>query len=183
MLYFARHASVGLKGVGKLRFVAEPAVLRVRAETRKDGHVELHGFLEHEPSDRVFEIDQGRVIVGAPTWFLVPESAELFLVPDTPPWVLESIAKDPFGPDFGPMPIDALIGFMAAELAVHTWDLARTAKVDERLDPGLVKYTNSVWRALPDEVLRSQGMMGAKTKVERGADTQTRMLNYLGRAV
>lgn len=97
--------------------------------------------------------------------------------------VLQSVADDPFGPDFGPMPIDALIGFMAAELAVHTWDLARTAKVDERLDPGLVKYTNAVWRALPDGVLRSQGMMGPKVKVEKGADAQTRMLNYLGRTV
>ncbi len=97
--------------------------------------------------------------------------------------VLQATAVDPFGPDFGPMPIDALVGFMTADLAVHTWDLARTAKVDERLDPGLVKFTNSVWRALPDEVLRSQGMMGPKVKVEKGADTQTRMLNFLGRTV
>ncbi len=96
---------------------------------------------------------------------------------------LQSIANDPFGPDFGPMPIDALIGFMAAELAVHTWDLARTAKVDERLDPGLVKFTNTVWRALPDEMLRSQGMMGQKVKVEKGANAQTKLLNFLGRTV
>ena len=50
---------------------------------------------------------------------------------------LHRIANDPFGPDFGPMPIDALIGFMAADIVPHTWDLARTAKVDERLDPTL----------------------------------------------
>ncbi|MDH4277893.1 MAG: TIGR03086 family metal-binding protein [Acidimicrobiia bacterium] len=97
--------------------------------------------------------------------------------------VLQSIAKDPFGPDFGPMSIDALVGFMTADLAVHTWDLARTAKVDERLDPGLVKFANTVWRNLPDPVLRSQGMFGPKVKVEKGADAQTKMLNYLGRTV
>ncbi len=97
--------------------------------------------------------------------------------------VLQSIAEDPFGPDFGPMSIDALVGFMTADLTVHVWDLARTARVDERLDPGLVKFSNAVWRRLPEEVLRSRGMFGPKVKVEKGADTQTRMLNFLGRAV
>lgn len=97
--------------------------------------------------------------------------------------VLQSTAEDPFGPAFGPMSIDSLIGFMTADLTVHTWDLARTAKVDERLDPRLVKFSNTVWRNLPDEVLRSRGMFGPKVKVEKGADTQTRMLNFLGRTV
>ena len=97
LLYFAREGSqISIKGIGKLVFVPEPLVLRVQAESRqKDARVELHGFLEHEESDRAFEIDAGRVIVGAPTWFLWPETAEIFRVPDTPPWVLESIAKQP----------------------------------------------------------------------------------------
>ncbi len=95
ILYFARDAQVSLKGVGKLRFVPEPLVLRVRAENRKDGNVDLHGFLEHPPTRRTFEVDQGRVIAGAPTWFLYPETTEIFRVPDTPPWVLEAIAKQP----------------------------------------------------------------------------------------
>jgi superfamily II DNA or RNA helicase len=96
-LYFARDQSqVSIKGIGKLVFVPDPLVLRVQAESReKDARVELHGFLEHPETQRAFEIDQGRVIVGAPTWFLWPETAELFRVPDTPPWVLESIAKQP----------------------------------------------------------------------------------------
>lgn len=38
------------------------------------------------------------------------------------------MAKDPFGPGFESMPIDALVGFMAADLVPHTWDMARTAK-------------------------------------------------------
>ncbi|HLT37769.1 MAG TPA: SNF2-related protein, partial [Enhygromyxa sp.] len=96
MLYFARQASVSIKGVGKLIFVAEPLVLRVEATTRGTDHrVELRAFLQHERSDRNFEVDKGRVIAGAPTWFLWPETSEIFLVPDTPPWTLEAVAKRP----------------------------------------------------------------------------------------
>ena len=57
------------------------------------------------------------------------------------PEVLASIAKDPFGPDFGPIPVDALVGVMAADLVPHTCDLSPTAKVHEELDPEPAKYT------------------------------------------
>jgi superfamily II DNA or RNA helicase len=93
LLYFARDTQVSLKGVGKLRFVPEPLLLRVRAEARRDANVDLHAFLEHVESARTFEVADGRVIAGAPTWFIAPETAELFCVPDTPPWVLESIGR------------------------------------------------------------------------------------------
>jgi uncharacterized protein (TIGR03086 family) len=99
------------------------------------------------------------------------------------PGVLESIAKDPFGPDFGSVPMDQLLGFMAADLVPHTWDMARTAKVDERLDPALVKHTLAVWKTLPEEVLRMPNMMAAAVKPAPGADAQTKMLNFLGRTV
>jgi superfamily II DNA or RNA helicase len=97
LLYFGREGSqIAIKGIGKLVFVPEPLLLRVQAESReRDARVVLHAFLEHPPSGRAFEVDEGRVIVGAPTWFLWPETAELFAVPDTPPWVLESIGKQP----------------------------------------------------------------------------------------
>jgi superfamily II DNA or RNA helicase len=96
MLYFARRASVSIKGVGKLIFVPEPLVLRVEAKSRGTDHrVELRAYLQHKPSERDFEVDKGRIIAGAPTWFLWPETAEIFLVPDTPPWTLEAIAKRP----------------------------------------------------------------------------------------
>jgi superfamily II DNA or RNA helicase len=94
LLYFARGSTVSLKGVGKLQFVGEPLVLRIRAEPRPGvSSVILHAFLEHRSSGRTLEVNSGRVIVGAPTWFLLPETAEVFLVPDTPPWVLEAVAK------------------------------------------------------------------------------------------
>ncbi|HRB04912.1 MAG TPA: TIGR03086 family metal-binding protein [Ilumatobacteraceae bacterium] len=97
--------------------------------------------------------------------------------------VLESVAHDPFGPGFGPMTIDALVGFMAADMVPHIWDMARTAKVDERLDPALVKYSLATWKALPADVLRMPGMMGAAVKAPAGADAQTKMLSFLGRTV
>jgi len=97
--------------------------------------------------------------------------------------VLEAIAHDPFGPGFGPMPMDTLIGFMAADLVPHTWDMARTAKVDERLDPALVKHTLATWKGLPEDVLRMPGMMAAAVKPAPGSDAQTKMLNFLGRVV
>jgi superfamily II DNA or RNA helicase len=96
LLYFARNASVSIKGIGKLEYGNEPLLLRVRAEARERDHrVELHAFLQEPASERTFEVDQGRVIVGAPTWFLWPETSEIFQVPGTPPWVLEAVAKQP----------------------------------------------------------------------------------------
>ena len=99
------------------------------------------------------------------------------------PDVLHSLAHQPFGPEMGDLPIDVLIGFMGADLVIHAWDLARTAKVDERLDPALCKVTLGMWQGLPDEVMRGSGMFGAAVKPAKGADVQTRLLNYLGRTV
>ncbi len=98
------------------------------------------------------------------------------------PGVLQAVAHEPFGPEFGSIPMDLLVGFMAADLSVHVWDMARTAKVDERLDPGLVKASMAVWKTLPDEIMRGAGMFGPAIKPEKGADAQTKLLNFLGRA-
>ncbi len=94
LLYFARNAAVSLKGVGRLKFVREPLFLRVRAEPRQgSATIDLHAFLEEPVQGRTFEVEDGRVIAGAPTWFLMLTTGELFLVPDTPPWVLAAVAK------------------------------------------------------------------------------------------
>ena len=98
------------------------------------------------------------------------------------PGVLQTMAPDPFGPDFGPMSIDFLAGFIAADLTVHTWDLARTAKVDERIDPALCKVTMAAWKTLPEGVLRMEGMFAEPIKPIKGADAQTKLLNFLGRS-
>lgn len=96
---------------------------------------------------------------------------------------LATVAHEPFGPELGSFPVDVLVGFMAADMAVHVWDMARTGGVDERLDPGLVKFTNVTWRSVAEEVLRAPGMMAERVTSPPGADTQTRLLNFVGRTV
>jgi hypothetical protein len=61
--------------------------------------------------------------------------------------------------------------------------MARTAKVDERLDPTLVKHSLVTWKSLPEHVLRMPGMMAAAVKPAPGADAQTKLLNFVGRVV
>ncbi|HRE02273.1 MAG TPA: hypothetical protein PLV68_13300 [Ilumatobacteraceae bacterium] len=97
--------------------------------------------------------------------------------------VLQKITHQPFGADFGDMPLDVLVGFMAADMVPHVWDMARTAKVDERLEPSMIKFSTAAWKTLPEAVLRGKGMMGAKVASAKGADAQTKFLNYLGRTV
>lgn len=84
---------------------------------------------------------------------------------------------------FGPMPIDTFLTFMGADLLIHTWDLARTAKVDDRLDPALCKEVLAVWKTMPEDMLRSPNVFGAAVKPAKGADAQTKLLNFLGRTV
>ena len=100
------------------------------------------------------------------------------------PGALQHDVHEPFGPEFGSMPMDAFIGFMGADLVIHTWDLARTAKVDERLDVGLTNMAFAAWKALPEAVLRSPGMFATRIKPPKGAVLQTRKFpNFAGRAV
>jgi uncharacterized protein (TIGR03086 family) len=99
------------------------------------------------------------------------------------PGALQAMVNEPFGPDFGSMPMDDFLPVMGADLIVHAWDLARTAKVDEQLDPALCKITMATWKGLPEAVLRSPGFFDPAVKSVKGADAQTRMLNFLGREV
>ena len=82
---------------------------------------------------------------------------------------------------FGPMPVDAFLAVMGADLIVHAWDLARTARVDDRLDPALCKATLATWKTLPESMLRSPNVFGPALKPPPGADVQTKMLAFLGR--
>jgi uncharacterized protein (TIGR03086 family) len=67
------------------------------------------------------------------------------------------------------------------DVLVHTWDLARAAGLDERLDPGEVHQAFEA--ALPmDTMLRSAGACGPKLDPPAHADEQTRFLAFLGRA-
>jgi uncharacterized protein (TIGR03086 family) len=99
------------------------------------------------------------------------------------PCALQRVATEPFGPEFGSFPVEGFIGFMVAELVPHTWDLAKTAKVDDRLDAGLCTVALAAWKTLPKEVLRSPGFFGPAVTPPKGADAQTRLLAFVGRSV
>jgi uncharacterized protein (TIGR03086 family) len=76
---------------------------------------------------------------------------------------------------------EAVDRFGNLDVLVHTWDLARAAGLDERLDPGEVHQAFDA--ALPmDEMLRSAGACAPKLDPPVGADEQTRFLAFLGRA-
>ncbi|HEX4215718.1 MAG TPA: TIGR03086 family metal-binding protein [Candidatus Dormibacteraeota bacterium] len=73
--------------------------------------------------------------------------------------------------------VDQFVNF---DVLVHTWDLARAAGLDERLDEAEVHRTFE--RILPaDEMLRSPRVCGPKLDPPPGADEQTRFLAFLGR--
>jgi uncharacterized protein (TIGR03086 family) len=84
---------------------------------------------------------------------------------------------------FGEQSFESLVSrLLCADTMVHTWDLARATGQDDRLDP------QGVTRAMDflgpiDEAIRRPGGFAAKIEPAPGADEQTRLLNFCGRAV
>jgi uncharacterized protein (TIGR03086 family) len=125
----------------------------------------------------------GSVKIGSDPYGAWAKGRDQLLAALDQPGALQQIANEPYGPEFGSFPIDGFIGFLVAELVPHTWDLARTAKVDDRLDPGLCSVALATWKTLPEAVLRSPGFFGPAVKPPKGSDPQTKLLAFLGRAV
>jgi uncharacterized protein (TIGR03086 family) len=74
----------------------------------------------------------------------------------------------------------ARFGFM--DLVVHSWDIARAAGGDEKLDPTDVHDMFEMAKPM-DEMLRTPGVCGPKVDAPAGADEQTQFLAFLGRKV
>jgi uncharacterized protein (TIGR03086 family) len=72
----------------------------------------------------------------------------------------------------------AQFGFI--DLVIHSWDVARAAGGDEKLDPADVHATFEMVEPM-DEMLRHPGVAGAKVAVPPDADEQTRLLAFMGR--
>jgi uncharacterized protein (TIGR03086 family) len=75
---------------------------------------------------------------------------------------------------------EAVDRFLASDLPIHGWDLARATGGDEVIDPaeverGLVSYPQFA------ELLRSPGVCKPPVESAPDADDQTRLLNFLGR--
>jgi uncharacterized protein (TIGR03086 family) len=86
-------------------------------------------------------------------------------------------------PRFGEMPFEDLVSRMVcSDTLVHTWDLARATGQDERLDEHAVAVAWT-WMQPAGDTLRASGAFGPAVEPPVGADTQTKLLCFLGRTV
>jgi uncharacterized protein (TIGR03086 family) len=92
----------------------------------------------------------------------------------------DALAKEMDGP-VGKMPAGQIIGrFVAMDLLVHTWDLARAVGADERLDEHSVRHAYEALKPM-DAMIRQPEVFGPKLEPPAGADLQTEFLYFLGR--
>jgi uncharacterized protein (TIGR03086 family) len=92
----------------------------------------------------------------------------------------EVLAREIDGP-VGKMPVGDIIGrFVAMDLLVHTWDLARAVGADERLDEDSVGLAYEALKPM-DAMIRQPNVFGPKLEPPPGADLQTELLYFLGR--
>jgi uncharacterized protein (TIGR03086 family) len=92
-------------------------------------------------------------------------------------------ASDEFDGFFGRMSFAAAIDrFICFDLAVHGWDLARGADLDETMRPDEVVAVRAAADGFGD-ALRQSGVCGPPVDVAPDADDQTKLLALLGRHV
>lgn len=83
---------------------------------------------------------------------------------------------------FGEQSFESLVSrLLCADTLCHTWDLARATGQDDRLDPEAVDKATDFLAPL-DEAIRRPGGFAPKIEPPAGADPQTRLLNFTGRA-
>lgn len=94
-----------------------------------------------------------------------------------------SIASREYESPMGTTTFEKTVGmFGVGDVLVHTWDLARAAGLDERLDPDEVKRLYEVMEP-NDEMMRKGTAFGPKVEVSDDADDQTKLLAFTGRRV
>lgn len=95
-----------------------------------------------------------------------------------PAGALDKVVPTPFGE----MPADTFAGIIVLDPLTHSWDLARAAGVDDRLDPELVSICFERIKPM-DAAIRGRGVFGPARTAPDGADEQTQLLAFLGREV
>jgi uncharacterized protein (TIGR03086 family) len=75
---------------------------------------------------------------------------------------------------------EALDMVVTPDVLVHTWDLARSTGLDDRLDPVEVHRMFDGIEPM-DEMLRSSGHYGPRVMVPGDADELTQLIGFLGR--
>jgi uncharacterized protein (TIGR03086 family) len=92
----------------------------------------------------------------------------------------EHLSKTVQGP-LGEMPLDQLVGMILTnDVLIHTWDLAKTAGIDVKLDPQLVEDAYNGLQPI-DAMVRSDQVFGPKVDPPADADMQTKLICFTGR--
>ena len=75
---------------------------------------------------------------------------------------------------------EAIDRFYTADVSMHTWDLARATGQDDRLDPDFCAQLLAGMVEVED-AMRASGQYGKPVAVPDDADTQSRLLGFIGR--
>jgi uncharacterized protein (TIGR03086 family) len=78
-----------------------------------------------------------------------------------------------------PLP-EAIDRFYTSDVFMHTWDLARSAGLDDRLDPETCAELLAGMEPLAD-MLAASGQYGPRVPVSEDSDDQTKLLGLIGR--
>jgi uncharacterized protein (TIGR03086 family) len=93
-----------------------------------------------------------------------------------------AIAPREFDGFFGRLTFEQGINrFVAPDVLIHTWDLARATGLDERLDPDEVRRAYEGLSQFPEVQMRQPGVFGPAVDAPDDADEQTKVLAFLGR--
>ena len=92
------------------------------------------------------------------------------------------IAELTFEGMFGTQTFAAAVDrFLSFDLVVHGWDLARATGQDEEMDPAEVERLEVASKEFDASAMRGPQGFGPEISAPAGADTQTRVLAFLGR--
>ena len=94
------------------------------------------------------------------------------------PSVLEGMIDDP---NMGTVPKVQNFGIATSDMLIHTWDVAKAIGGDTELPAEAVQACHTGMQHFPEEMMRSEGMFGAKVECAADADVQTQMLSHAGR--
>jgi uncharacterized protein (TIGR03086 family) len=86
----------------------------------------------------------------------------------------------PCAVSYGPVPGSVYAGHRFIDVLIHGWDLAIATAQDTALDPELI---DAAYELLQEEadMVRASGVFGESLSVPADADSQTRLLAFIGR--
>jgi uncharacterized protein (TIGR03086 family) len=91
----------------------------------------------------------------------------------------ETLARPTSIVGIGEVPLAAVVTLLITDQVAHTWDIGHALGMDVRLDAALVSVAFGWART---NAVRRPGFFGPELAPPAGADEQTRMLAFLGRA-